>query len=634
MIPNLEQTQTQSIDQGKDLNWVKEWALELIRWSRDKHEKEWCADNYIYYRHYKNYVNQRIDPDDYRSNIGVGLAYPIVKIISAMLMAPWQAGDSIMDAHAYDAAGLNSQGVVGAYINDHFVNRIKQLFSRLEIAKECGVALGRGVVKPVVRWDPKMTLLRRVTETIGAMVKPGGFPGPGKLMYQDVPARERLSVEYVDPFNFWWMGSSRWAQEAEQTIEESYITSFDAWKRKQTGEFNVKKAEILDGDAMGYNEYTLRRHQLNAYGGDIVRANQPRAPQPHRLHEIQGWIETRQTKNGHRKYVQGLVQLIDEKQVVVSQKLDTWNGKPSYIVWEPWQDFASERSIGVIEPMEQILLILNDFVNIALDNARLSLESPMLADPGATDQKELYYGPGETNWFRNPTASVAPLPHKDLPRSFFDLIGFFNDLIQRVTGVSDYFGGMNTMDTQRLTKTAKGMELMTSLATKRFSPLLSKMDYELYRPLAEWIHQTAKLRLQDHEAVPTPWNANNPFTMISPAQLDNSFRYTFNAKALDMATGRRRQEFIEMMGLLNQMFQSPQAMQAGQQIDLYEAARILMDEFDRDADIERLIKVIPQMPAAPGGAPVPTPAAPLPAPGSPAPPPGALPPPGAFPRTV
>lgn len=601
----VEGQQSSMPDQGKDKNYIRDGLMEVYRYSRESHERNWCSDHFVYYKHFKNYVDSMIDPDDYHSNIGVGLAFPIVKIISSTLTAPWQAGDEIVSAEALDEASRGCAPRVEAYVNNMIVNRVPRMFSILELVKESGVALGRGILKPCVRWDPPMTLLKRAVLTLGQQFMPGGVNLGSVLQYQDVPAAKRFGFEYVDPFNFWWTGSSRWVEHCDVTFERTHLTTAECHRRFASGEWGPVE-DFEAGSALGYDTYSAKRVDLEAGGGlDNVHASDGQNPKMHRYIEAQGWVETKKKKGGHPVYEQMLVGILDEKWMVRSCKLDTWNGKPGYIIWEPMHDFAGDRPTGVIEPMESVLLVLNDFVNIALDNSRKAMESSLLVDPTSTDQEELYLGPGELNFVRDPRNSVSPLPMKDLPRSFYELIGYFNDLLQRISGVSDYFGGMNTADTERVTKTAKGLELMTSLATKRFAPLVKKMDLELYRPLATFIHETSKQRMKDEETVRVPGNPDSPFTLVGPSDMEAQLRFTFNVKALDMASGRRRQDFIEAISMISQIAQTPQFEMQGNQLDTYELARLVMSEFDREKDAEKIIKRVMAgpmgMPMVPSG---------------------------------
>lgn len=610
MFMNEDRTVGENVpSQGYEADRLMDWAKEQIRWSQDQHEKQWCTDHYVYYQHFHNFVNDRLDPDDYHSKIGVGLAFPIVKIISATLTAPWQAGDQIISANPLDEAGQQRAPLVEAYINNVICNRVPRMFSKCELVKESAIAFGRGILKPVVRWDPPMSLLKRVMVELGQTLGLNMRLPTSELTYQHVPADKRFDFDYVDPFNFWWVGSTRWFDECDFSVERGYVTTSDAIRRQMSGEWNAD-VQMDPGSALGFDEYTRRRAQLQAdYTGDNIQARDAgEPPKHHRIHEIQGWCEWKETKASTPELRQMHLVLMDEKVLVVQRRLDTWNGRPCHLVFEPMHDPAGDRPQGVIEPMEQIILVMNDFLNIALDNARKVIESPLMVDWTQTKQTDILLGPAEINWIRNPTQAVAPLPMADLPRSFYQLIDFFNDLIQRISGVSDYFGGMNTSDTTRLTKTARGMELMTNLATKRFAPLLTKMDREFYRPMATTIHETAKQRMKKKEPMRLPANPSSPFVRIGPNDMDTLLEFSFNVKALDAASGRRRGDFIEMMSMINQLAMTPLFMQQGNMLDTYEVARMLMEEFDMEAATSKLIKKLPQMPQAPGGmSPFPTP---------------------------
>jgi hypothetical protein len=399
-------------------------------------------------------------------------------------------------------------------------------------------------------------------------------------------------------------------------FEQGYLTDMAAWQKFTSEEW--PEVGFTEADAAGFDEYTMRRRGIESLT-DQVSSSASREPRPHRVVELQGLVETRKKQNGRPVYESRLVQILDDRYIVKNERLASWNGKPEYIVFEPMTDPGGDRPIGVIETIENLLYVLNDYVNIATDNARKVMESPLLVDWTMTKQMNFFLGPAAINWVRNPTQAVAPFPMKDLPRSFYELIGFYNDLIQRITGVSDYFGGLNTGDTEKVTQTARGMQLMANLAASRFSPILAKMDHELYRPLAMWIHETAKIRMEGSDMVRLPWNPDCPFSRVGPGELDATLEYAFNTKALDAALGQRRQDFIQMMGLLNEILQTPQAQMQGVTLDLYETTRMLMDRFEMRSEADVILKRLPTMPQVAPGGPEATPGQPS-MPGRPVPP--------------
>ena len=61
-------------------NYLRDQVMELYNYSRNEHEQRYCTDWFYYYKRYKNYIDRRISPDDYRSNIGVNLGFPIIEM--------------------------------------------------------------------------------------------------------------------------------------------------------------------------------------------------------------------------------------------------------------------------------------------------------------------------------------------------------------------------------------------------------------------------------------------------------------------------------------------------------------------------------------------------------------------------
>jgi len=584
-------------DLGYEDNYVRDQVMELYQWSANEHEQRYCGDWYYYYRLYMNYIDRRILPDDYKSNIGVGLAFPIIELIHAHMMQPWVASDELIKVIPEEEAGTDRAPKVGAYINNLLVNRVHRSYAKHSLVKKSGLIFGRGIMKPYIEHVRPMSLLKRIPAALL------GVRLGSRVAWQKQSSTRRLNFDYVDPFNWWKVPGQRFLHDTDWTFERGYLTQAQIAAKIESGEWNDFPLE--DGDAIGYDEFMLRRVNLEQGWSDQVRATSGHHSgwmrQPHRYAEFQGRLEHKETKGSKSKYKDMRVIISDEKWIAKKEALKTWNGRPGYIEWEPTMNPGSERPIGIIEPMEDILLEINDYENIALDNARKILESPLLIDPNSTKQDKLYLGPGALNWVRNPRQSVMPLEMKDLPRSFYHQIGFLNDLVQRISGVSDYFGGMNTGDSARLSKTATGMQLMANLAASRFGPLLTSLDHDFYREEARWIHETSKLWMSQRESMRMPGNPAAPFTSIAPDDFDALMTYNYNTRSINPNTDQQRQKFLEMIKILNEMV--PFLQEEGYAVDHYEIAKMMMDEFEKGGSITKLIKQIQQQPAQPGVAP-------------------------------
>lgn len=609
----------QGTDQGSKLNYIRAWCLEAYRYSKDRHEQKWCRDALSYYSLYRNYTRSSINPDDGHSNISLGLAFPLVKIMSARLCAPWQAGDRLMECTPNDGYSMSKAPLIASYVNDKLMRQIPRAFSKLELAKESAIALGRGVIKPYIRKSPPRTILRRkpIRLPIPLPGYPQGITIGSYLGWDRDPGSSFMTFDYIDPFQFWYMGTDRWptptngAGGAEQTFEIQYLTQAEVASRIDSKEWNVK-FDYSAGSALGYDQWYERRI-ATGFGDNITAQGQ--TPKPHRYLEIQGLVETRQRSNGLPVFEQAIVGLLDERDIVKYDKLGTWDGTPDYIVFELFQDIAAERPLGLIEPCEQTLYTIDDFFSIALDNARKILESSMACDPDSTQQTEMFLGAGALNWVRNPRNSLVPIEMKDLPQSFYELLIQLNEVLYRVSGISDLIGGVATQNTAQGADTARGMNLLANMATSRLSPLLTKMDMELYRPLAEWIHQTGKQRMDEDQYVRMASSGADQFGVVTPDDLDADVNFSFNLKALDTATGNRRAEFLQMFQLLMNPTFAQQLQGQGFYIDAMESARILMTEFDRGTQLPALVKRVgeaPALPQAAGG-----PAGPFATPGSP-----------------
>lgn len=582
-------------DLGYADNYVRDQVMELYTWSRNEHEQRYCHDWYFYYRLFMNYVDRRVSTDDYRSNFGLGLAFPIIELLHARAMEAWMGGTGILEAEAEQQAGEDKAPRVSAYANYVLQKQVKRSFAKHSLMKKSALIFGRGIMKPYIRYMPPAKLLRRIPLVLRGMLRLGSY-----LDMAEVPAAQRLDFGYVDPFDWWMTPGARFLDEdADWTFERGYITTSKGHERQESGEWN-SKVPIYAEDALGFDQWHLKRMTLESGYGftDQVRAQQGKHKPLHRVIEFQGRLETKETRGSKPKYSNRVVQLLDENYMPKNRELLTWNGRPGYLTWEPTLNPAAVRPIGVIEPMEDILLELNDYENIALDNARKALETPLFVDPASTKQRKFYLGPREINWVRNPRQNVWTPDGGDLPRSFYNQIGFLNDLVQRISGVSDYFGGMNTADTDRLSQTATGMQLMANLSASRFGPMIGSLDRDYYRGVGEWIHETAKLWQSTPVELRMPGNPSSPFTTVAPDDMDAEFTFHFNTNTLDPTSEQRRQNYIAMVKTLHEMSEGMLAQ--GKRLNYYEAARILMQEFGRGAEVGRLIENLPGLLDAPG----------------------------------
>lgn len=581
------------------LNYLRDQVMELYRWSMEEHERRLCDDWYHYYRHFKNYVDKRLDKDSYKSNIGVGLAFPIVEIVHARMMEPWMSGDAMIKAIALQSAGEARAPKVGAYINHTLQNKVARSYALHSMFTKSACLFGRGVMKPHVSYTPPVTLLKRVAMSINSMMGPirvGSFP-----TWEEEKAKQEFTIGYVDPFDWWTVPGARASTDKwEWCIERGYQTHVQALLKQQSGEWD-ESVEILDSDGLGYDEFRMRRQSLETNYSDHVPRSSTRQRKPHRTIEFQGMLEVKDDPAEKARIENLRIVIVDEKQIVVEQKLKSWNGRPEYLVLEPCQDPCSERPIGLIEPIEDQLNEINSFENIGLDSARLAVERAIMIDPTSTKQDTLYTGPGEQNWVRNPKASVTTLDMGDLPQSFYQQMGFLQELVRQISGVNDYMGMVDGGGADQ--RTATGMQLMANVSASRFGPLVGAFDRDYYREISAWIHETAKLWMTRDEEIRQPGNPSAPFTTVGPDDMDASLQFEYNTRALDPTSDKRRQQFVDMVGLLTQ--QSEMMAAQGKMIDYVEVARILMDAFDRGGDVERLIKDIPApaLPTMPGATP-------------------------------
>ena len=573
-------------DQGDyRLNWIRDAVMELYLTSQAEHHQRYCEDWLYYYKHWKNWVDPRVSPDDYKSNIGVGIAYPIVEIVFAHLQEPWLSGDHVIEAEADTPEGEDAANAVGPWINRK-ITRAEDAYQQFAQVKRAALICGRGVLKPYIRYERPRSVLQRIASKV-AGVRLGS-----SAHFQQQPPEKRMAYRSVDPFDWWKTPGC--GNDYEWTFERYYLTTSQVAAKQESGEWDKLAVDIDDSDALGFDEMRMRRLNLESYWQNSVASGMTGERPLHRVVEFQGRLLVSDSDMSAPRYEDVKVVLLNENHIAKEDPLKSPGARPEYITWEPNQDPMSDRPVGLIEPIEDILLELNDYENIGLDNARKLVESSLLVDPNAFKGEKLRLGPGEINFVKNPKNSVVPLEMKDLPPSFYNQIGFLNDLIQRISGVSDYFGGMNTGDTSRLSKTATGMQLMANLASTRFGPLIASLDRDFYRKVAEWTVRTGQLWMDRPETFRGGQNPDNPFVTVQPGDLDAEMNFSFRTRALDPKTEERRQNFIRLVEQIQTMAEG-MAAQGTHYVDYFELTRLLFDEFDREQETSRVIKQIPQM---------------------------------------
>lgn len=552
-------------------------CMEMFRATRQDFERRYAYDWFDYYALYKNVVDRVIDPDDYHSSVGMPIAYGLVETVHALCMGIYLSGDEIVRATAVDDRAVGYEHKVAAFVNDRLLLRVPRALSKMSLVKKSAIMLGRGVLKLYIRRTPPMSLLKRVAIRVGGMLGIPEVKVSDTWAFQDQAPSRLMWFDYVDPFDFHYTGG-RVLDEAETTFEQYYLTDAGLWTKIEAGEW--KNLDFDEQAPQGYDDFRVKR--MSREGSGQV----PTQKRPHRVVEIQGLIPYKETRGTKERYVRGKVQILNGTKRVHFSKLETWNGKPSYIAWEPNLDPCGDRPIGLIEPVEDLLYELQDYENIGLDNARKIVESPLLASVDQFMDKVVLLGPGETNWVRNIGNAVAPLEMKDLPQSFYQQIQYLADLIRSISGVVEPFAGIQTQGSQ----TATEISTLSAAGGRRFQPLMSSMDRELYRPLAVWFHETARQFMVSPESVQVIGNPDSPFTTVGPDDLDRNFEFSFNLKALDPMPQQKRKDYVELFNLLLSPAVQGQVLSQGLRIDIYEAVRLLLRQYDRADITDRLVQ--------------------------------------------
>jgi hypothetical protein len=567
-------------------NWVRDQLREIYDWSRESHEQNFCRDNFWMYKLYRGWTEPRL-AGDYHSNICVNLAFPMVELVASRLMEPWSAGDEITRAIPEEEEARSRAPKVSAYVNNIFVNRTKRSYAKHMLMTKAGILYSRGIMRPYIRHDPPASILQRIPILMQAGMRMGSY-----VDWSKIPPQKRVDMDYVDPFDCWIVPGVRHPHESDWVFERGYVTTSMAHARQESGEWD-SSVMIEPQDALGHDEYHMKRLTIGAPMGQVQARSTDRHPM-HRVVSFQGRLEVKDTKGSRAKYENLDVHMLDERYLAKTERLKTWDGKPNYIFWEPTPDLGTPGDqIGLIEPIEDLLLEINDLENIGLDNARKILESPLLIDPQSTKQTTLNLGPGAINWIKNPRASVAPLEMKDLPRSFYEQTQFLQDLVQRISGVNEALGfrGLNPSQNPN---TATAATMISNLAASRFGPFVQSLDRDYYRPMAQWIHETSKLWMRGSETVRMPANPLSPFSSIGPDDFDASMTYHFNTKALDATSEQRQAQWNELTRMVLESMPLIQAQ--GYIVDVYELFHIAFDEGDRGAELEAVIKKLtPEM---------------------------------------
>lgn len=582
--------------QSKDDEYVRDYVLDQARWSRAEHERGWCEKHIGSYEHFRNISLGITDVDDPHLQIGIGLVFPMVKTISSKLVAPWQNGDKLMDAIALEDAGVAVAPRRAAFVNNKIINEIPRSFSTTELVMESAILFGRGILKNYHRVDPPRTMLERLkvmveSYTVGVST---GWRQRGSVV--------KYTSDYVDPFDFWWIGGERYFERCDLCFEYQYPTESAIWRRIASKDWN----DIEDDNLGSSQEDAYRAHRLEMEGSG--REYGAGRPPENRLLIAQGWVETKRKANGRPVYEQRIVEILNEKYVMKNERLETYDGNPGYIVHEPVLDPGVPGSIGMVEPIEALLLTINEYVNIAMENGRMSLEAPIIADPELVQGDDVYIGRGALNWARGGKNAISFMEMKDLPPSFYQMVPMYMEMIQRITGASDQFAGMPTdQANQSGGGTARGLQLATNLAASRVTPLLKKMDLEYFRPWAYNIDGTAAQRIMTPQTVrmPMPPNPGSPFEKIHPEEFGIPLNFAFNTKALNTADTQARQAaFAQAMEMLERL--APQLPAQGAYLDVLELARLSLGQLDLEEYADKLIKSLAMpgmgMPmVAPGG---------------------------------
>lgn len=542
------------IVETKSEEFIRDQIMETWRMSYE-HRRPHYERFMRYYRLYRSWLNPRLDPEEWRSRLFIPLPFAQLETIEPRVMSVYFGKNELMHVAANLPQFEPFEEGVQLYINNRLMNTMKQFWPFLAGTKSA-MLYGDMFMKQGYEdiWARQDT---RVPMTIE-----DPFTGEKMVVGSRIVKNKPIAIstgpysDNVDNFDLSWV-PARDLQLSDGIFHVTRRTLFKLRQESEMGMFSSpdKVANIREGDGIDpdTDEFYARRMETStrgyswASGHDVI----PYQRAQHHVIEAQMHLDL-----GLGRYRKIIAHVVDMKHLINVEEFWSPDGKWTYLR-TPYTDVPGEDTgIGLMEQLENITYAINDEFNIAQDNALRILNQTYLMDPTlflSPDQFETRPGgihpviPGGLEKGRIP---LMPIEERDLPKSYYDARGFLIDLAQRVTGVSDYFSGLNTAAAKNLNQTATGVSILHEQAASRTELFFQQLHHGYWNPLCQRVLCYDQEYMDVEEWVRVTGKPGMDWFQVTPDKLLGSYDFNFANNYAQKNEAKERDDFMVFYKLL------------------------------------------------------------------------------------
>lgn len=438
--------------------------------AREPYDERWKA----YYRMYRSFIEHK--PGDWRSRVHIPIAFWIIETITPRLVAqlPKFTANPMGPEDVLPAARLEMLLEHAANESNLYVELVKAFKSALKYGTgilktyhRCDYRRGRKYQpimapqyavqeRPIIDPETGMPMIDMNGEPMftSEQVKVGEVKAGMAAQRFTYKAYEGPAAEARDVFNIYVAPESEDIESARYLIDRSYKELDEIEARAKEGIYHLPPqfeswAELKDHNPEDQNQMRLREINLGAGDDDPTR----RA-----VEILEYW-----TKDGR------VITVADRKAVIRVQENPFDHSEKPYVRIVDYLQEHEFWGVGEIESIADMQSLQNAIVNSRVDNIRLVMNSMFAVNLNNVESTDdLVMRPGGFIRIKGdyrPSEVIERIDLGDVTSSAFTEAQNIENMIQKVTGVSDYQMGL---DSPTLNNTATGVAIIQEAGASRF----------------------------------------------------------------------------------------------------------------------------------------------------------------------
>lgn len=532
-------------------------AFDAADRARTEHARRWSR----YYRQYRSYVERK--PGDWHSIVFVPIAFWVIETVTPRLVAQLPAF-TCAPVGPEDVQASNQLEVLLDYA-------VKQsgLYEQLVMAFKSALKYGTGILKTYHRQDMRrarkhlpieaplirpqqvpvtddsgMPLLdldgSPVVETRETLV--GTLPMGTQSQTYQYTAYEGPAAECIDIFNFWPAPEAYDIDSARYVIHRTYKPMSYIKRRVAEGIYHMPSN--MDADEMASTDDQPNLERLASIGLGGGGRNVDATYKPVELLEF--W-----TDDGR------VVTMANRKALLRVQENPFDHSEKPFVRITDYPQEHEFWGIGEIEPIEGIQDAHNAIVNTRIDNLRLIINSMFFVNTNhVEDMKDFVMRPGgiiRGKGEMRPEETFQRIDLGDVTQSAFQETEMLDQVVQRVTGVSDYTMGMSTSS---MNDTATGTAIVQEQGATRFGmktkhieiTALDRLGRQFGSILQQFLSEERQVRLDAID----PQTQQPIFASFGPESIQGAIDVYIQAESTTMSQTMKVEQKQNLLGLIAQ----------------------------------------------------------------------------------